>query len=833
MKNQGRYTVTGVIFLVIIVLLAVQLFNLQLVKGEAYLDNAQNFSRKEIRLTGERGKILDCNGLPLAYNKTSYTLEFVRDPNSTNKEDRVAYSKGILKAVQIVEQNGGNFLSTFAIRKMDDGTFDFYWPTIDKEKSQKAYEARVKEWKDLHCSKAKNIDKTGTPEQIFNQYRAYYEIPAEASYDEAYKVMSVWQEIRTSFYSSYVPITLAKGINMKTVAMIERDAIDMPGLQISQSSSRVYPNKTMAAHIIGYLGRMTDEPTIVEYKGKGYKGDDLIGVAGIEAYKEADLSGNTNERTGLQVVEVNNLGKVARVIESDNKSPKNGNNVILTIDSKLQKRLEEALAENIAQIRAAQETKYRDNKKKYDEWLQDRVDKNIHYAEVGAAVVMDVENGEVLAMASYPSYDLNLFNGGLGISSEDFKLLTDDNTNPLFNNAISSRGTPGSVFKMATGLAGLMENKIKPEDKIDDEGPYIKHLQAGHEDEGPTCWVAPRYYKHEGQDIVKAIKNSCNFYFFTVADALGVELLNKWADLLGLTSKTNIELPNEVTSQVGSQAALYSKDHMSGVAALVKKKIISLMKETCGKANLTYSDEKYSETAIMLMDIVNAGLAEWGPDTRAILRNELKLSNADIMKLTTDGMSLDSSITASLNEIKWNRGMTIEAGIGQSVTLVTPIAMARYVSALVNGGDVFEARLVKSVITPEGVVQATQPKLIRNLGVPDLYLQKIREGMADVVSEEEEGTAAAFFENYEYKDQIGGKTGTAEVSQTIDLENNSWFVAYAPKDKPEIAVVVYIPSGYQGAMSSYTAKEIVKYYLDMKYKKETPDELPNVNTLVR
>ncbi len=831
MKNQGRYTVTGVIFVVIIVLLAVQLFSLQLVKGEEYLNKAEEFSLKRIRLTGERGKILDRNGLPLAYNKTSYTLEFVRDPSRTGEKDRIAYSKGILKAVQIVEQNGGNFLSTFAIRKLEDGTFDFYWPNINKQDNAKAYENRVKEWKDYNCSSSKKIYKDGTPEQIFNQYREYYKIPAEASYDEAFKVMSVWQEIRTSFYSSYVPITLAKGIDMKTVAMIERDAIDMPGLQISQSSSRVYPNKSMAAHIIGYLGRMTDEPTIVEYGEKGYKRDDLIGVSGIEANKEADLSGNTNERTGLQVVEVNNLGKVARVIESDNKSPKNGNNVILTIDSKLQKRLEEALAENIAQIRAAQETKYRDDQEKYDALLKDRIDDKIHYAQVGAAVVMDVENGEVLAMASYPTFDLNLFNGGLGISSEDFKLLTDDDTNPLFNNAISSRGTPGSVFKMATGLAGLMEKKITPEEKIDDEGHYNKYVKNKSE-QGPACWVRP-FSAHSNQTIVEAIKNSCNFFFFKVADEVGIDRLNKWADLLGLTSKTEIELPNEVAGQVGSQASLYSKDHMSGVAALVKKKIVSLMKEACGKANLTYSDEKYSEAAIMTMDLVNAGLQEWGPDIRAILRNELKLSNADIQKLTSDQMSLDSSISASLYEIKWNGNMTIETGIGQSVTLVTPIAMARYVSALVNGGDVFEARLVKSVITPEGVVQATQPKLIRNLGVPDLYLQKIREGMADVVSEEEEGTAAAFFENYEYADQIGGKTGTAEVSQTIDLENNSWFVAYAPKDKPEIAVVVYIPSGYQGAMSSFTAKEIVKYYLDMKYKQETPDELPQVNTLVR
>lgn len=830
---QGRYAATGIVFLVIITLLGVQLFNLQFVQGQELLDKAQQFSRKEIRLTGDRGKILDRNGLPLAYNKTSYSVQFVRDPSNTKKEHRIAYSKGMLKAVQIIEQNGSSFLSTFAIRKMEDGTFDFYWPSV--EKGTKAYDTRVEDWKKLNCSKSKNIIATHTPEQIFNEYRAYYEVPAEASYDEAFMVMSVWQEIRSGFYSSYVPITLAKNISMKTVAMIERDGIDMPGMQISQSSARVYPNKSMAAHIIGYLGRMSSEPKIVEYGELGYKRDDLIGVSGIEENMENELTGNTNERTGLKVIEVNNLGKESRVIESDNRSPKPGNNVILTIDSKLQKRLEEALAENIAQIRAAQDTAYREKKEDYDYWLQDRISKDIQYAQVGAAVVMDVQTGEILAMASYPSFDLNIFNGGLGISEEDFKVIKEDKRNPLFNNAISSRGTPGSVYKMVTGLAGLMEGVITTETEIDDEGHYIKYVKSGQEDEGPACWVRPYFNKHLDQTIEDAIKNSCNYFFFKVADGLGVTRLNKWADLLGLTSTTGVELPNEMAGQVGSQAALYSKDNMSGVAALVRNKIVAYSKKACEVAGIKNSDEAYTEAAIMIMDLVNAGLQELGPDIRAILRNELKLTNADIAKHTDDGMPLDLTISASLSEITWNGNMTIETGIGQSVTLVTPIAMARYVSALVNGGDVFEARIVKSIVTPLGEVRDMQPKLIRNLQVPEEYLKVIKQGMADVVSEEEGGTAGDYFKNFpaDYLKQIGGKTGTAEVSRTIDLENNSWFVAFAPFDKPEIAVVVYIPSGYKGALSSYTAKEIMQYYLDMKYLEKTVEELPKVNTLVK
>ena len=828
---QARYAITGIVFVVIMVLMSVRLFDLQFVKGEDYLDKAQAFSRKELRLTGPRGKILDRNGLPLAYNATSYSVQFVRDPSMSNTEGRAAYSKGMLLAIRIIEENGGRFLSTFAIRKLENGSYDFFWTGIDKAESPKTYEARVTKWKNENC--VSNIKKAMTPEELFNACCEYYGVPAEASYDEKFKVLSVWQEVRSVYYASYMPVTLSQNVGMKTVAQIERQAIDLPGVQINMNMSRVYPNKTMASHIIGYMGRMLDEPTVMEMGKLGYKRDDLIGVSGIESSMESELSGNTTERTGLKVIEVNNLGKVARTIDIDNRSPKPGNNVVLTIDSKLQKRLEKALEENIALIRSAQEAQYNKKKEEYDEFLADRKDKSIHFAEVGAAVVMNVKTGEVLAMASYPSYDINIFNGGLGITEEDFAVLNTDKRNPLFNNAISSRGTPGSIFKMATGLAGLMEEKLLLNEEIDDDGYYNVHVKDTANDLGPACWVRP-FSKHENQTIELAIKNSCNYFFFTVADRLGVERLQKWANLLGLTEKTGIELPNEVTGQIGSQESLYSKGHMSGVAALVRNQIVALMKGACEKAGKKYEDEKYRDVAIEIMDLVNAGLKEVGPDIRTILKNELGLEKADLA--VPGKIAVDQQISQSLYEIKWNPNMLIEAGIGQSVTLLTPIAVARYISALVNGGDVFEARLIKSVITPEGEEIQTQPKLIRNLNVPDEYLQAIKRGMHSVVSDEEgAGTAADFFKDFpeEYQGQIGGKTGSAEVSKTIDLENNSWFVSFTPFDKPEIAVVVYIPSGWQGAQSSYTCKEIMRYYLDMKNLEKTTENLPQVNTMVK
>lgn len=125
---------------------------------------------------------------------------------------------------------------------------------------------------------------------------------------------------------------------------------------------------------------------------------------------------------------------------------------------------------------------------------------------------------------------------------------------------------------------------------------------------------------------------------------------------------------------------------------------------------------------------------------------------------------------------------------------------------------------------------ASQTNLVRDLDIPEEYLTAVMNGMHGVISGED-GTAADEFANFKYQDDVGGKTGTAQVS-TIDLENNSWFVAYAPFESPEIAVVVYIPHGYKGILSSYTAREVIEYYLDKKSQPKEVYQIPQPNTIV-
>jgi penicillin-binding protein 2 len=219
---------------------------------------------------------------------------------------------------------------------------------------------------------------------------------------------------------------------------------------------------------------------------------------------------------------------------------------------------------------------------------------------------------------------------------------------------------------------------------------------------------------------------------------------------------------------------------------------------------------------------------EPGPDIRGILKNEFRFSTYDILNVPYQ--RIDQAIAQNLLELKWSTADTILTGIGQSVTLLTPIAVVRYIAALVNGGNVYDARLVKSIVSPDGqVVEEKRPQLIRTLDIPLQYTDAVKLGMKDVVSDPH-GTAAKYFAGFKYLNKIGGKTGTAQVSQ-IDLENNAWFVAFAPYDQPEIAIAVYIKNGFSGGKAAYTAKEMVEYYLDSKLYSAAPETLPDANAL--
>lgn len=895
LKNRQvvAYIVAGIMFLA----LFIQMSDLTVRQGEALAEKAESSNVKAIKINGDRGRILDRNGLPLAYDTRSYNVTMYRDPAKTGEKYRALYTDILIKTMDIVEKNGGKFVDDFAIQRGTDGKFRWNWDVTDP----KAIARRELQWRNsMSCKYSSDLQKdleeraatptpsptpsgaTATPtpsptpsptpeetlskdepsptpsptlapvpditittdnqwdsaEGIYVGLRARYQIPDDMPYEKAIKLLAAWQDIQLSSFRAYDPVTIATGVSMNSVAEIETRSMELEGVGVEESSTRVYPKGTLAAHVIGYTGQVKDADKLKELADKGYAPSDNVGMSGVEATMEDQLSGSNSLRQGKRQVEINNRGTITKTISTQD--PKAGNDVVLTIDTDLQRVLEDALAKNIQAVKQTEDTHMADPK--YADGYAKKAEAKgspIQTAKGGAAIVMDVNTGEVLALASNPSFDPNLFVGG--ISPDDWIKYRDDPAAPMFNYAVSSKAAPGSTFKMVTGLAGLMEGAITKDTQISDGGYFDDVLsdtakanvaQTGQH--GPMCYAYTKYKKtylhtaglpqsllndHQNLVVQKAIAQSCDYFFYTVAYKLGIDKLDKWAENLGLNGKTGIELTSEASSQVASPKVLYDNTKPiskqgTWMASIVLSSVKKKLKEILATEKLHATDEAISKAASEIVALVTGELSQAprGNDIRDIMSKELKISlNTSYYK------GYDAQIDSLLNDLSWNATQTVTAGVGQSVTAVTPISVVRYIAALVNGGHVLQPHIVKKVVDSEGrTVSETQKTVVNELNIPQEYLNLIKDGMQDVLSGED-GTAKTLFDK-DYKGMVGGKTGTAQVTKNLDIENSSWFVCFAPFDKPEIAVVVYIPDGYQGLLSGQTAKAIVQYYIDRKNK---------------
>jgi len=813
-KFKWRFIAAVSLVLVLCLTLVVQAGRLTLTQGDELLTASANKMLRTVSVDGARGDILDVNGIPLAYDQTSYDVQMLRDPTKNTFTDRAYYTDVLTRATGIIEQNGGKVIDTFAIVRDDAGNFSFDFGNISAE----AAVNREANWRTNMF-----VSGSAAPSVIYQDLRDRYRIPESMSYTDARGMLSIWQEIQLSSYRAYEPVTIAKNVDSVTVAILEEYSNVLEGIQVSSSTERIYPKGDVAAHIIGYTGRM-DEESIDAMLDKGYTQDDTLGVAGIESSMEEYMTGDITGRQGSTTYEVNSLGKAIKEVGSEPATK--GDSVMLTVDLSLQMVVEKALKDNIDAVYQDQLSKYYEDKEKIDEQLNGRA---INLAKSGAMVVFDVKTGNILAMASYPSYDLNLFSGG--ITDADYKALLDDPATPLFNKAIASKGIPGSIFKMVTGLAGLEEGKITLDTEISDGGPFNKYIQEGSGEEGPACWIDPYFEEHQNLNIVTALQKSCNYFFFTVADSLGIDLLDAWGEKLGLTKKTGVELPGEVAGQIGGAKALFDidlslGDQKTALPTIVYNSIVKYLNNIAEERDVTYSEETIAGTANLLVQLADKRTTLNGPDVRRILFEQM-----DVPTEVSSRKGYDNDISNYISELVWKLNDTVIAGIGSGITAVTPIGVARYVAALVNGGTVYEAHVVDRILDPKGnVVEQRQPTVANQLNADQDYLDAIKQGMKDVVSGED-GTATSDFEDWQYKDAIGGKTGTGVVSAGVELEDNAWFVAFAPFDDPEIVVVTYIPNGAAGSNAIPSVKTVIQYYLDKKYGVSNYD-VPDPNSVL-
>ena len=539
-----RIFAVGLAIVMAFALLFAKLYRLQLDEGDEYAAAAEETKTQTISLSGARGDILDSNGVVLATNRECYQVKFTWDPDKRTTSGNKKYTESLRRVIEMIEEDGGQVIDTFRIVRGEDGNWCFTW---DSYLDEEAAAARTKTWA---SNMALSIKTYPTAEDMLNALKERYGIGDDVSDEEAHKILSVWQEAQQNSYSSYLAQTICEDVPISTVSRIELASAELDGISIEQATVRAYPQQDVAAHIIGYVGSISED-NINDYTDKGYDRNDPIGVSGVEQSMEEYLTGSSGEKRGSRTVEVNNMSKVIRELAYD--APEEGSNVVLTIDTELQKVAYDALGTAITQINGIQRARVNAYSGRYASLVAARGGQEISYAETGAAIVMEAKTGRVLAIADYPSFDLNLFVGG--ISDEDYAALTEDPRNPLFSRAISSRATPGSIFKPMTATAALMEGAIDTSTTIVDVGRYTLHgipaSQAIH------CWNRGG---HGSQNVVQAIQNSCNYFFYETAYRLGNENLYKWAELFGLTSKTGIEVAGEATSQVASQKTYYDPD---------------------------------------------------------------------------------------------------------------------------------------------------------------------------------------------------------------------------------------------------------------------------------
>ena len=823
-KYTGRYRTLAALIAFLFGVLIVQLFNLQVIGYEENLNAAESKKTKTITSQGSRGTIMDANSMTMAYDKQIYNIQFYRDPNFTSDQkdengntvsSLSLYTKAIIDAIEIIERNGGTLNTSFSLKQDEmTGLWVFTWNTNDYTASQQA--ARESMWR----SNFYMASTTTYPQQeLFDKLCQRYKVPETLTTEQKIKVLGVWETMQNNAFLSS-PITIASNVSWETVIEIEAKALTLEGITVSVSTQRVYPNGTLACHVVGYIGKIQNYDTYyASYKDKGYSLSDLIGLDGVEKTMEDWLSPCTTQRVGKRVVEIDRYGAVSRTLSTTEAT--DGNNVKLTIDSNLQRIAETALETNINTIRDEQEKLLRNdtwldtNKSVLQGTTRDFDSSPIELAEKGAAVVIDME-GRVLALASYPPYDPNAFIVG-GEAAANVLL---DSRNPLVNYAIGSRDTPGSIFKGVTATAGLMSGQLTMTEQISDMGKYTKYDSTN----PPRCWVNQNFLsRHADQTVKDALSHSCNYFFYEVGSRLYEKTddqLYKTAALYGLTTKTGIDLPGELQGYVGSQTTLYDKNKAISAAeqatwrpSIVFNNIRKNLVSVSATYGMTFDDDKLDKCVKRLMDMaVDYNQSDWLAQIRNILMEELDMPREMVYLQAITG---DTFIM--LNEIKWGGSEAIMCAVGQSITTVTPVALARYIAAIANGGKVYDLRIVDSIISPDGeVLSQSSPILASQLEGDNVeeYLAFIREGMKGVV--EAEGTATRFFSDSKYdniRENMGAKTGTAEKTQ-IDLENNAWMIAFAPFENPEIAVCVYIPHGYSGAYCSITVREIIDYYMD-------------------
>ncbi len=470
-----------VFFGAFLLLFAAVLYDAQILHGGENRAKSISSNAASETVTASRGIITDRNGKVLVSNRLAYTLVFDR----SGFDDDAALNAAILRLVQLCEETGTGWNDTLPIGRV--GNFLRYSnarsETFDKfiEKNE--------------------LTSGASGRQLLSELRELYHVDESLSEREARLIVGVRYELHSR--DSY---TFAEDVSTEVLSLITDGRYE--GVTIRTASARVY-NTALAAHILGTIGPIwqeewssNEDTGYVGYADKGYSMNDLVGKDGVEKAFESYLRGTD----GRRLITTDETGKITGELYT--REPQPGGTVALTLDIDLQADVEAALAETISGM----------------------IDKDSN-ERGGAAAVVSVGTGEVLALASYPTYDLSTFN-------EDYDELVNDQRLPMFNRATQGIYAPGSTFKMVTAVAALESGIITPSSIIQDRGIYTYY-----KDPQPMCWIYSQTGSTHGRiNVSQAITDSCNYFFYEVGRLTGIRTLDSYASQFGLGQSTGIEI---------------------------------------------------------------------------------------------------------------------------------------------------------------------------------------------------------------------------------------------------------------------------------------------------
>lgn len=707
----------------------------------------------------------------------------------------------VYPSIDISEDKPSKWDYTFNVAKKD---FFEYYASRDKNESRDKV--------------VKKLNKAKSAKEVLDYIKSVSDIKNDNDY-EACGILTIDSIINRQGSFGFRPINLVYNLDDSTVLRIEENIDKSKGISVATIPIRSYPNRNLASHVLGYMGPIATDEEVEKYvKKDSYLRDEIVGKTGIEESYQDTLRG----KNGKSIVTVDSSGNRIETLSKTPSEP--GNDVYLSIDANLQAQAEKSLSKVLESIRTG---------KTYEsEYGNFNTSEIAPYSTNGAVVVSNVKTGEVLAMASYPSYDPNLFSTGISSSDWESLQVEDDSSvlaaRPMLNVASQTAVMPGSTFKLVTSLAALEKGL----------NPQMTNYCNGFMDIGSrrfSCLIwSTTGGNHGEENLYDAIRDSCNYYFYCLAlgenpstgKSLGFKLelsdVKKAASTLGLdeTSGIEINIPQESSGNIPS----------------VEKKLEvtkSLMKKYLDKNIKKYLKKNVKKTKSDIENDKNE-LVKLADNPNSINRKKLiemidKMGYEPLEIKKDDRAGLADTLKFTyLNQAKWDITDMLNIVIGQGQNSYTPLQMNRVISTISNGGYLNKYTLIKEVTNhnSKDILYQNQVKH-KKISIKDgKYLEDIKYGTLLVAQNN------AILNRMPL--EVGVKTGTAEVEgknpDGSGYDPYAWMIGFAPYDDPEIAISIILTQGGTSFNVSPIFRDIVCKYFDIKINPDKQNLLNEVKT---